>query len=134
MPLEILNSNAFLHIWQQSAKCDSSRSSSGTFYRTINHSFIAEFFCINNFIFLDTCYTLYFLSIAILDEFATKSSQGSVVFIICLSVCPPVTTLEPLLSLSFMLRPTVSRPVCLGIKHPSGAYDQIFSVRKTEYV
>jgi hypothetical protein len=30
------------------------------------------------------------------------------------------------LSLSLILRPTVSRPVCLGIKHLSEAFDQIF--------
>jgi hypothetical protein len=35
-------------------------------------------------------------------------------------------TNPPRVQSSLMLRPTVSRTVCLGINHTSGAYDQIF--------
>jgi hypothetical protein len=41
-----------------------------------------------------------------------------------LSSLLPFSTLD--LRVNFMLWPTVSRPVSLGIKHPFGAYDQIF--------
>jgi hypothetical protein len=49
------------------------------------------------------------------DEWITNDSS-------CMTEC----FLSLSLSLSAMLRPMVSRPVCLGIKHPCEAYDQFF--------
>jgi hypothetical protein len=53
--------------------------------------------------------------------------------VVRISDCSPVRLTPAGLSLSLMLRPTVSRPVCLGIKHPSGAYDQtLITVRQLQ--
>jgi hypothetical protein len=61
----------------------------------------------NNYMTHDVSSTIFDWHLKRLLQFSTKCSLGT-------------------LSLSLMLRPTVSRPVCLGKKHPSGAYDQIF--------
>jgi hypothetical protein len=39
---------------------------------------------------------------------------------------PPLLYQRGRVTVRVMLRPTVSRPFCLGISYPSGAYDQIF--------
>jgi hypothetical protein len=43
-----------------------------------------------------------------------------------LTSCLHLSVSSSKVKVKVLLRPTVSRPVCLGIKHPSGAYDEIF--------
>jgi hypothetical protein len=68
--------------------------------------------------FYNYTHELTFSTLQLLDALWFKSVRSQVQFRRSLPFS--------LLSQSLMLRPTVSRPVYLGIKHPSEAYDQIF--------
>jgi hypothetical protein len=67
----------------------------------------------------------YLLTMADAVAFYTETSHQDRFVLRCQSFIPKRST-HVKIRVEVMLRPTVSRPVCLDVKHPSGAQDQIF--------
>jgi hypothetical protein len=70
----------------------------------------------------------YFIEGTDIDIFDVNITTTLVVLVLGLSNCPtPLSYCDVYLELELVLRPTVSRPVRLGIWPPFGAHDQILS-------
>jgi hypothetical protein len=66
---------------------------------------------------------MYLFSLRVVSLLSSRFAASAVVwYSFFLSICYS----NSYLSLNLMLRPTVSRPVCLVIERPSGAYERIF--------
>jgi hypothetical protein len=81
-------------------------------------------FCTTHKSFISTGFTEQSMHILRILRYNGCSVTSTVVSLATAKFKPLVFTYN--VKVKVMLRPTVSRPICLGIKHPSGTYDQIF--------